>query len=111
MNGEEAKSCINTIELFRRLAYNIYGVIDIIDDRNCTKIIEMLKGEPHWVPCSERLPEENADILVTFEDEKESRIVPVNYAKGTWYDCIFNMALNPLKVIAWMPLPEPYVSK
>ena len=61
-----------------------------------------------WIPCSERLPEEDEDIIVTYVDDEETRIIPVNYGKGTWYDCIFDTALNPIKVIAWMPLPDPY---
>ena len=61
-----------------------------------------------WIPCSERLPEENTDILVTYVDGEETRIIPVNYGLGTWYDCIFDAALDPLKITAWMPLPEPY---
>ena len=64
--------------------------------------------ESHWIPCSKRLPEENTDILVTYVDGEEARIIPVNYGRGTWFDCIFNSALDSLKVIAWMPLPEPY---
>lgn len=61
-----------------------------------------------WIPCSERLPEEDTDILVTYVDGEETRIIPVNYGRGTWFDCIFDRALDSLNVIAWMPLPEPY---
>ena len=39
------KSCIQTIELLRQLALNIHGVIDVIDDRNCTDIINLLKEQ------------------------------------------------------------------
>ena len=34
MSREEAKSCIGTIELLQRLAYNIHGVMDVIDADN-----------------------------------------------------------------------------
>ena len=64
--------------------------------------------EPHWIPCSERLPDEDSDILVTYAEKDEKRIVPVNYGRVTWFDCVFNMALNPVGVLAWMPLPKPY---
>lgn len=43
MTREEAKSCINTIEMLRRFALNIHGVIDIIDDENVNKVIAMLQ--------------------------------------------------------------------
>lgn len=64
--------------------------------------------QQRWIPCSERSPEENTDILVTYVDGEETRIIPVNYGRGTWYDCIFDAALDPLKITAWMQLPEPY---
>lgn len=54
MTDKERKSCIQTIELLRRLAFNVHGVMDVIDEQNCDKIIEMLnKPEPHWIPCSD----------------------------------------------------------
>lgn len=46
MIQEEAKSCIQTIELLRRLAYNVHGVMDVIDAGNCDKIIALLSQEP-----------------------------------------------------------------
>ena len=42
-------SCIQTIELLRRLALNVHGVIDAVDDRNCDEIISLLKEqETEW---------------------------------------------------------------
>ena len=46
MTNEEAKSCIGTIEMLQRLAYNIHGVMDVIDVDNCNKIIKLLEQEP-----------------------------------------------------------------
>lgn len=46
MTEKEAKSCIRTIELLRRLAFNVHGVMDVIDAGNCDKIISMLSQEP-----------------------------------------------------------------
>lgn len=43
MTEYKVKSCIQTIELLRRLAYNVHGVIDVIDDENCNTIIKLLK--------------------------------------------------------------------
>ena len=45
MTSEEAKSCIHTIELLRRLAFNVHGVMDVVDAQNCDKIIEMLSKQ------------------------------------------------------------------
>ena len=46
MTNEKAKSCIGTIEMLQRLAYNIHGVMDVIDVDNCNKIIKLLEQEP-----------------------------------------------------------------
>ena len=43
MTCKEIESCIQTIELLRRLAFNVHGVMDVIDTQNCDKIIELLK--------------------------------------------------------------------
>ncbi len=46
MTRKEVKSCIGTIEMLQRLAYNIHGVMDVIDADNCKKIIKALEQEP-----------------------------------------------------------------
>jgi hypothetical protein len=43
MTREEVKSCIGTIKMLQRLAYNIHGVMDVIDADNCEKIIKALE--------------------------------------------------------------------
>ena len=82
----------------------------------CDRHIKILKDlpstqpKPQWIPVTERLPENNPDydILVTYAEIDEKRIIPVTYGHGRWFDCIYNRALNPTKVLAWMPLPKPY---
>ena len=48
MTDIELKSCIGTIEMLRRLAYNIHGVMDVIDADNCEKIIKVLSDIPKY---------------------------------------------------------------
>lgn len=79
-----------------------------IDSAEVLKALPSAQPERKWIPVSERLPEDGTDIFVTYVDEEETRIIPVNYGRGTWFDCIFDRALDSLKVTAWMPLPEPW---
>lgn len=44
MTLKERKSCLNTIKMLQRLAFNVHGVMDVIDDQNCKKLIELLEG-------------------------------------------------------------------
>lgn len=53
---------------------------------------------PHWIPCSERLPEKNGDYLCSLGDDAHSIEV------DTFTDDHFEI----YNVIAWMPLPESY---
>lgn len=86
------------------------------------------KEMPHWVLCSERLPEEHKSILAKFkgtdlwtksmwEKQSDEVVVAELFEDGTaktatacthdgeWY---VGMKLIKREIIAWMPLPEPY---
>ena len=84
------------------------------------KAIEQLKSL-QWIPCSERLPEERdagvlkklgtdkrSDyVLATVEVKGERMTVTACTYDGKW-DWNMKYAFPDYKVIAWMPLPEPY---
>lgn len=85
------------------------------------KEIPFAEQEPHWIPCSERLPdEEDAKILRKFGVKKQSEYVlatvEVKDERMTVTTCTYDgewdwkmkHALPDYRVIAWMPLPEPY---
>lgn len=78
-----------------------------------------------WIPCEERLPEEDKDVLVSVHFKgleqrhktgwndhiKESWYVDIaSHIDGNWasYSDEYKVASNRHEVIAWMPLPEPY---
>lgn len=70
------------------------------------ELIEQL--EQQWIPCSERLPEEDIKVLVTDED---GDIYIAYYDYNEWSDepkiewWTGEFRIYP---IAWMPLPEPW---
>lgn len=83
-----------------------------------------------WIPCSERLPEEDGEYLVWYDcgyctknpsedDEKGYMVVPFDTEQGAfgcWQGRIHPDSLGFLDeefvecntAVAWMPLPEPY---
>ena len=85
-------------------------------------------SRPQWIPCSERLPEEDGDYWVT----ADPRYVPPGYRStdvitwcgGKWvmadYFVLdgegrkmpdFKVVELAVPIIAWMPLPEPYAER
>lgn len=50
MTEKDAKECILTINLLRNLAYNIHGIMDVVDDENCKKITDLLNRQGEIVP-------------------------------------------------------------
>lgn len=61
-----------------------------------------------WIPCSEQLPEEDTDVLITDEDG-DIDIAHYEYNPWSedpivdWWNCEYRTY-----AVAWMPLPEPY---
>jgi len=74
-----------------------------------------------WIPCSERLPEEkdagilkklgtskrSEYVLATVEVKGERMTVTACTYDGEW-DWNMKYAFPDYKIIAWMPLPEPW---
>ena len=79
------------------------------------------QSKPHWIPCSERLPKEkdagilkklgtskrSEYVLATVEVKGERMTVTACTYDGKW-DWNMKYAFPDYKIIAWMPLPEPY---
>ena len=92
------------------------GTVDSLLDTAST-----IEPEPHWIPCSERLPEKSGRYLVTRGlnacGSLWNRIYIANYSdlmgirreKIWWQGNVGKSDFERLDdVLAWMPLPEPY---
>lgn len=86
---------------------------DMLEDIN---EMPTIKPEPHWIPCSERLPEDEY-VLISKKPTKISgdkwcvaiaiRTEDPRSRKIQWRDSGFGVIQDD-KVLAWMPLPEFY---
>ena len=78
--------------------------------------------ETRWIPCSERLPEEYGEYLITWttSQSKKSYIAICECEITNEYDYEYDRfnvewvlddyieAYRDVEVIAWLPLPQPY---
>lgn len=79
-----------------------------------TRLCEIIEAQPKlsletktsdkWIPCSERLPEENGSYIVTSMDYVDT--FEAVFDAGEWFSIDYCDDIK--NVIAWMPLPEPY---
>ena len=70
-------------------------------------------SEQQWIPCGERLPEENGQYLITVKYEHVDDYEDIYSEHGEWVDGKWDMFSfghcgKVENIIAWMPLPEPY---
>ena len=70
-------------------------------DKACMELCDMLDKElpsaQQWIPCSERLPDQNGKYLVV---GRQKAINILKFDGGRWY--------GKWGVVAWMPLPKTY---
>lgn len=72
--------------------------------------------ENQWTPCSERLPEYEKYVLVTFIDKSaiDTKVMCVRRIEGFvdcdwyWSDFADEYTWEASEVVAWMPLPNPW---
>ena len=76
------------------------------DIREMIDMMPTIDTKPHWIPCSERLPEVRQWVLC----QCRAGIMDVLRltADGSWYKGYPNTEYMGGFVVAWMPLPEPY---
>ena len=76
-------------------------------------VYEALDNQPtvnEWIPCSERLPlgegELISDEVLICLESGYQRVATYHKKSEEWHDCYDTWISE--KVVAWMPLPEPY---
>lgn len=60
-------------------------------------VLSTMPSAQQWIPCSERLPDQNGKYLVV---GRQKAINILKFDGGRWY--------GKWGVVAWMPLPKPY---
>lgn len=61
----------------------------------------------NWIPCKERLPEDDVDVFVYLFGNHP--YIACRY-KGRWYTDGFEVDTDE-EPFAWMPLPNPYIEQ
>ena len=77
-----------------------------------------IDAAPKWIPCEDRLPETTDAVLTTYivnGDRRRRYVEESSYYvdDGSWSSPWdeYRIAGTRIEVIAWMPLPEPYVGE
>ena len=112
---------IERLERLARCAVHTVGelpfVMSLDDGIAIHEAIDMLRSqpEPHWILCSERLPENRRQVLVyarsvhyALAKYDEMREADGTYKKQWVTFDAWKPYYTIKEVIAWMPLPEPY---
>lgn len=105
----------------RQAAMDFVGSMEMCDEisaeayqelMNYLEELPLAQPEPQWIPCIERLPEEDGGLYLVTDYSKSigrrRRHISRCYMNklGFWSDVPIGY-----EVVAWMPLPEPYVEK
>ena len=93
------QAAIDCMVLLQREDEETYGVSipEGFDGDRAAEALNRLPSAQQWIPCSERLPDQNGKYLVV---GRQKAINILKFDGGRWY--------GKWGVVAWMPLPEPY---
>lgn len=91
------------------------GACGYIDAKSVVDMLNKLPTEQRWIPCNERMPEEkdartpkrSDRVIATCEANGERMTVTARTYNGVW-EWNMKFAFPDRKIVAWMPLPEPY---
>lgn len=104
---EDTKKCYEGYQE-KELIEFCYNCMEHVIDRLPQYYQENAVEESRWIPVSERMPELDTPVLAQwrryYSDENNIDILYLN-GLGEWYA---DLGMPNGKIIAWMPLPEPY---
>lgn len=79
------------------------------------EILTALSESTKWIPCSERLPEEDKEVLIFTKDKEINKAYHTlkEWSDTQWEWFVFgtlgySLTYSEDEVLAWQPLPEPY---
>lgn len=90
---------------------NFFEIQEAIDAMPATDVQPAKHG--HWIPCSERLPEDNTTVLYVWRSENGNASVLHGWHSSirglgrAWHQSGVGMQRPDDEVTHWMPLPEP----
>ena len=107
MNIEIEKEIVNALP-------SLYPLQDYEEEA----IYTIIKAIPHWIPVTEKLPETDDEVLTTYivNGNRGKRYVETSryyydgfsgYWSSPWDE--YRIAGVRIEVIAWMPLPDPWI--
>lgn len=88
-----------------------FGSVDYSELKMIVKSMPTIQPLPHWIPVTERLPEDDTVVLVCGKSGGIYTAIHNNsktWVRGWWKMNSKNHHCNPT---AWMPLPEAYQPK
>lgn len=103
---------IDAVEL--KMSIAVSALVE--DQKTLEQIIDeqpTIEPEPHWIPCSERLPDSRRSVLITVSNGKDYETCEAYYheLRKDWFEVNGDRVceMSPRwKTIAWCELPEPY---
>lgn len=75
---------------------------------SCLESAPSIDAVPQWIPCSESLPEEYGNYLITTHDGNVDIGTIDPKKKSVWSACDADGFYWLREVVAWMPLPKLY---